>query len=185
MKLYIKNMACESCKVVVKETLEEMGVEAQKVELGVADVKGTLSTKQQNEFGAAIKKVGLELVKNKEGILVDNIKATILEYIIKVDSIKINLSDYLSEKLNYDYPYLSGYFSTMEAITIEQYSIALKIEKVKEMLVIDGLSLTEIAYKMNYSSVSHLSNQFKRVTGLPASHFKKLKSIRRVAIQSL
>lgn len=185
MKLYIRNMACESCKVLVKEELEKMGKHPIKVELGEADVKEKLSEKEQKEFASEIKKAGLELVKSKEGVLVDQIKAVIGEYVDNNANIKSNLSDYLSKKLNYDYTYLSSYFSAMQANTIEQFAISLKIEKVKEMLVLDDLTLTQIADKLNYSSVAHLSTQFKKVTGLPASHFKKLRAIRRNTIQSL
>ena len=185
MKLYIRNMACESCKVLVKEELEKLGVQPLKVELGEADVKEKLSVAEQQQFNNGIKKAGLELVKNREGILIDQIKTAIIDYIENNDRIKSNLSDYLSRKLHYDYPYISSYFSAMQVNTIERYMIALKIEKVKEMLVVDGLTLTQIAYKLNYSSVAHLSHQFKKVTGLPATHFKKLKSIRRLTIQGL
>jgi len=185
MKLYIRNMACESCKVIVKEELEKIGAQPIKVELGEAETKKNLSPKQQKQLAAAIKKAGLELVKSKEGVLTDQVKALIAEYIDSGDHIKVNLSDYLSKKMHYDYAYLSSYFSAMQANTIEQYSIALKIEKVKEMLVLGDLNLTQIADKLNYSSVAHLSSQFKKVTGLPASHFKKLRSIRRKTIQDL
>ena len=183
--MYIRNMACESCKVLVKEELEKLGVQPLKVELGEADVKEKLSAAEQQQFNNGIKKAGLELVKNREGILIDQIKTAIIDYIENNDRIKSNLSDYLSRKLHYEYPYISSYFSAMQANTIERYMIALKIEKVKEMLVVDGLTLTQIAYKLNYSSVAHLSHQFKKVTGLPATHFKKLKSIRRLTIQGL
>jgi AraC-like DNA-binding protein len=185
MKLYIRNMACESCKVLVKEELEKIGTQPLKVELGEAEVKGKLSEKQKKQFSTAIKKAGLELTETKEGVLVDKIKAAITEYIDNNHNIKSNLSTYISKKLNYDYAYLSSYFSAMQANTIEQFTISLKIEKAKEMLVIDGLTLTEIADKLNYSSVAHLSAQFKKVAGLPASHFKNLKNIRRQTIQDL
>lgn len=185
MKLYIKNMACESCKVLVKEELKNIGAQPIHVELGEAEIKGQLSEKKEKKFERAIKKAGLELVRDKEAVLCDKIKATIVEYIGDKSSKTINLSDYLSKKLKYDYAYLSTYFSAMQASTIEQYTIALKIEKVKEMLVLDGKTLKEMAEKLNYSSVSHLSNQFKKVTGLSTSHFKKLRSVRRKTIQDL
>ncbi len=185
MKLYIRNMACESCKVVVKEELEKVGLHPVKVELGEAEIKGSAEPAKKSQFAAAIKKAGLELVKNKEGILVDQIKAAVADYISNNKSIKNNLSDYLSKKLHYDYAYLSNYFSALQANTIEQYTIALKIEKVKEMLLLEGLTLSQIADKLNYSSVSHLSSQFKKVIGLPATHFKKLGVIRRMTIQDL
>lgn len=178
-------MACESCKVLVKEELEKLGLQPIKVELGEAETKVKVSEKKEKEFNAAIKKAGLELVKTKEAVLTDQIKALIAEYIERNASIKSNLSDYLSKKLHYDYAYLSSYFSAMQANTIEQYSIALKIEKVKELLVLEDLSLSQIADKLNYSSVAHLSAQFKKVTGLPASHFKKLRTIRRKTMQDL
>ncbi len=185
MKLYIRNMACESCKILVKEELEKLGAKPVKVELGEAETTKKLSEKQQKQFDVAIKKAGLELVKTKEGVLTDQVKALIAEYIGSNEQLKINLSDYLSKKMHYDYAYLSSYFSAMQANTIEQYSIALKIEKVKEMLVLEDLTLTQIADRLNYSSVAHLSTQFKKVTGLSASHFKKLRSIRRKTIQDL
>ena len=185
MKLYIRNMACESCKILVKDELEKLGANPVKVDLGEVEIKKKLSEKEQKEFSAAIKKAGLELVKTKEGVLTDQIKALIAEYINSGDRTRVNLSDYLSKKLHYDYAYLSSYFSAMHANTIEQYAIALKIEKVKEMLVLEDLTLTQLADKLGYSSVAHLSSQFKKVTGLPASHFKKLRSVRRKTIQDL
>lgn len=185
MKLYIRNMACESCKVLVKDSLEMLRLHPIKVELGEAEVKERLSEQQKKDFSRMIGKGGLELVKNKEAVLIDQIKHAILEYISSAENSKKKLSGYLSKKLHYDYAYLSGYFSTMQASTIEQYTIALKIEKVKEMLVLEDLTLSQIADKLNYSSVAHLSSQFKKVTGLPASHFKKLRSIRRHTIQQL
>ena len=178
-------MACESCKILVKEELEKMGKHPIKVELGEAEVKESLSEKEKKEFNNEIKKAGLEVVKSKEGVLVDQVKAGIAEYVENKNNIKSNLSNYLSKKLNYDYAYLSGYFSDMQANTIEQFMINLKIEKVKEMLVLEDLTLTQIADKLDYSSVSHLSSQFKKVTGLPASHFKKLRNTRRKTIQDL
>lgn len=186
MKLFIRNMACESCVVVVRTELENVGMTPKHVELGEADVKGKPSKKKVTQFGTAIrKKAGLELVESKEGILIDKIKTTIVEYVANNKSIKSNLSEFLSRKLHYDYPYISNYFSSLSASTIEQYMISLKIEKAKEMLLLEDLTLSQIADKLNYSSVSHLSHQFKKVTGLPASHFKRLKSIRRKSIQDL
>lgn len=185
MKLYIRNMACESCKVLVKEELEKMGLNPVKVDLGEVDIKEKLSEKQQKQLNSSIKKAGLELVKIKEGILTDQIKGCIIDYLDNINRIKNNLSDYLSNKLHYDYAYLSSYFSAMQATTIEQYTISLKIERVKEMLLLDDLTLAQIADKLNYSSVAHLSSQFKKVTGLPPTHFKKLKVLRRKTIQQL
>ena len=178
-------MACESCIVVVKTELENIGADPVKVELGEAEIKGKLPAKKIDQFNSAIKKAGLEVVVSKEAILVDQIKAAIAEYVSDKKNIKGNLSDYLSKKLHYDYPYLSTYFSSLNASTIEQYTIALKIERAKEMLLLEDLTLSQIADRLHYSSVSHLSHQFKKVTGLPASHFKQLKIIRRKTIQDL
>lgn len=185
MKLYIRNMACESCKVLVKEELEKLKLHPLTVELGEAEIKEKIPERKQEQFAAAIKKAGLELVKTKEGVLADQVKALIAEYVNNSEKNKVNLSQYLSKKLHYDYGYLSSYFSAMQANTIEQYAIALRIEKVKEMLVLEDLTLSQIADKLNYSSVAHLSSQFRKVTGLPASHFKKLRTVRRKTIQDL
>ncbi len=185
MNLYIRNMACESCKIFVKTEIEKMGLHPLHVELGVAEVKEKLTDKQQTHLNDAFKKAGLQLVKNKDGVLLDKIKALINSYIVDSDHNGDNLSEYLTKKIPHDYAYISNYFSSMNANTIEQYMIAHKIEKVKEMLVLEDLTLTEIAYKLNYSSVAHLSSQFKKVTGLPATHFKKLRHIRRFTIQEL
>ena len=184
MKLFIKNMACESCKVVVREELEKLGVAPIKVDLGEVDIKEKLTLAERKEFNSAIKKAGLELVNSKEGVLIDQIKAAIIDYIENNKNFKNNLSDYLSKKLNYEYSYISSYFSAMQANTIEQFAINLRIEKVKEKIVLEDLTLTQIADELNYSSVAHLSSQFKKVTGLPASHFKKLRAIRRNTILS-
>ncbi|MEP6676782.1 MAG: AraC family transcriptional regulator [Ferruginibacter sp.] len=185
MKLYIKHMACESCKIVVKDELEKLGLHPKKVELGEVDVKEKLSAPQQKKFNNAIKKAGLELAEDKDGVLLDQIKNVIFEYVNNTEKLPTNFSTYLSKKLHHDYSSLSRYFSDMQATTIEQFIIQLKIERVKEMIVLDDFTLTEIAYKMHYSSVSHLSKQFKKVTGLAPSHFKRLKNKRRITIQNL
>ena len=186
MKLFIKNMACESCKVVVKETLIKLKVQPVHVELGEAEVKGKISVQKKIQFNAAIKKVGLELLENSKGILLEKIKISIIEYVNNAhEKSNIKFSVYLSKKLHHEYSYLSSYFSAMQATTIEQFIISLRTEKVKEMIITSDRSLKEIAYDLHYSSVSHLSKQFKKVTGLAPTHFKKLKEKRRIAIQSL
>ena len=186
MKLYIRNMACESCKILVKEELEKLGVQPKSVELGEVETKKELSAEKQKKFNAAIKKAGLEVVENKEGILLEKIKKEILNYAFHSDEkMPKNFSSYLSKKLNYSYSYLASFFSSMEAKTIEQYIISLKIEKAKEIILFKELTLSEIAYKLNYSSVAHLSAQFKKVTGLTPSHFKALKKKRRIVLQQL
>lgn len=186
MKLFIANMACESCIVVVKEALEKLKVQPIKVQLGEVEVKGKVSEHKKKLFNVAIKKVGLEVIENSKGILLEKIRIAIIEYVNNThERSAVKFSVYLSKKLHHDYSYLSNYFSTMQATTIEQYMISLRTEKVKEMIINSDLSLKEIAYELHYSSVSHLSKQFKKVTGLAPSHFKKLKEKRRIAIQNL
>jgi AraC-like DNA-binding protein len=150
------------------------------------EVLGKVSKEQLDSLGAALKLTGLELMDDNKKILVEKIKTIIIELIhFNDEQIKINLSDYLSEKLNHNYTYLSNLFSEVKGTTIEQFYLANKIERVKELLVYDELNLTEIAWKLHYSSVSHLSNQFKRMTGLTPSHFKNLKNKRRVVLGNL
>ena len=186
MKLFIKNMACESCKIVVKEELEKLGLHPRKVELGEAEVQEKISPDQQKKFNSAIKKAGLEVIHNKEGILLEKIKKEIIEYVYHKDGkMPANFSRILSKKLDYSYTYLSAFFSSMQASTIERYMISLKIEKAKELILFNDSTLTQIAKELNYSSVAHLSSQFKKVTGLTPSHFKKLKQIRRTVLQQL
>lgn len=180
MKLYVKNMVCIRCKMVVKSELEKIGLHYRFVELGEADVVEEPTVEQISELKIALIKDGLELMDDKKSILVERIKTIIIELVHYTDEqIKINLSDFISEKLNYNYTYLANLFSEVKGTTIENFYLAHKIEKVKELLVYDELNLTEIAFKMHYSSVAHLSNQFKKMTGLTPSHFKNLKSKRR------
>lgn len=186
MKIYIKNMACESCKVFVKKALEEMGISPIKVELGEIETKEDVSDEKKSELNRVIKKAGLELLEKKQGILIEKIRKVILDYVYKSDhKPNIKFSVLLSEELNLSYAYLTNFFSEVESTTIEQYMIALKVERVKELILFDEDSITEIANKLNYSSVAHLSNQFKKVTGLSPSHFKALKENRRITIQNV
>ena len=172
-------MVCIRCKMVVKSELEKLGLHNSIVELGEAVIREDISSEQLDRLNIALKKSGLELMDDKKSILVEKIKAVIIELVhYNEEQIKINLSDYLSEKLNHNYTYLANLFSEVKGTSIEQFYLAHKIEKVKELLVYDELNLTEIAYKLNYSSVAHLSNQFKKMTGLTPSHFKSLKRIR-------
>jgi AraC-like DNA-binding protein len=166
--------------MVVKYELDKLGVHYTTVELGEVEIPDKVSKDQLDNLSVALKEIGLELMDDNKKILVEKIKTTIIELIhFNDEQIKINLSDYLSEKLNHNYTYLSNLFSEVKGTTIEQFYLANKIEKVKELLVYDELNLTEIAWKLHYSSVSHLSNQFKKMTGLTPSHFKSLKNKRR------
>lgn len=179
-------MVCTRCIIVVKSELKKLGWHYNSVELGEVEIWEDLKPEQLEELNIALKKTGLELIDDKKSILVEKIKTTILEMVYSSDEpISVNLSEYLSKKLNYDYTYLANLFSEFKGITIEKFYLTNKIERVKELLVYDMLSLTEIAYRMHYSSVSHLSNQFKRVTGLTPSHFKILKSKRRNALDNV
>lgn len=186
MKLYVRNMACLSCKVVVKEALEELQIEPVKVELGEVETRQELSDAEKQKLNSKIKKVGLELLESKQGAIIEKIRKVVVDYVYHTEEKLItNFSDYLSKKLNYNYTYLANLFSEVEASTIEQYVIAMKIERIKELIMFDDMTLTEISYKLHYSSVAHLSAQFKKVTGLTPTHFKRLKNKRRIAIQNL
>jgi AraC-like DNA-binding protein len=162
-------MVCIRCQMVVKSELEKLGLHYTEVKLGEAQIDEEISPEQFKKLNVALKKTGLELMDNEKSILIE----------------KIKLSDYLSEKLNYSYKYLTNLFSEVQGITIEKFFINHKVERAKELLVYDELNLKEIAYKLHYSSVSHLCRQFKKVTGLTPSHFKHLKKKRRNALEDI
>ena len=181
MKLFIKNMVSVRCKIVVKEELSKLGIQFAIVDIGEVNLMEDITPEQKEEFRTALLQSGLELMEDKKSVLIEKIKNIIIDMIYtKDDLIKIKFSDYLSEKLNYDYTYLSNLFSEVQGITIEQFIIAHKVERIKEMIIYDELNISEIAWKLNYSSVAHLSNQFKKMTGLSPSHFKQLKNRRRM-----
>jgi len=174
------------CKMVVKAELEKLGIDYGTVELGEAEAKGPLSAQQREQIKSALLKSGLELMDDKKAMLIEKVKNVIVELIHYSDKLpKTNFSDFLSEKLDYDYTYLANLFSEVQGTTIQQYIIIHKIERVKELLVYDELNLTEIAHKLHYSSVAHLSNQFKKITGLTPTHFKKLRNKRRKMLENL
>ncbi|MDP1802679.1 MAG: AraC family transcriptional regulator [Bacteroidota bacterium] len=184
-KIYIKNMACESCLTVVKDELKNLNVAFVNVTYGEAELKQNLSVEKKQKFNNAIKKSGLEILENKQGILTEKIKILINELIEKPESWpKVKFSVYLKEKLGYDYNYMSNLFSETQATTIEQYIILKKAEKIKELILFSELSLTEISHKLKYNNVSHMSAQFKKATGLTPSHFKKLKKLRNLRLDS-
>lgn len=186
MKLYIKNMVCIRCKIVVKDELMKMGLTPMIVELGEVEILENITDTQREFMKRELLKSGLELMDDKKSMLIEKIKNVITEMVhYAEEEPRINFSNFLSEKLNYDYTYLANLFSEVVGVTIEHHIIAHKIERVKELLVYDELSLTEIAYKMHYSSVAHLANQFKKVTGFTTSHFKKLKHKRLNALEDL
>jgi AraC-like DNA-binding protein len=186
MKIYIKYMVTIRCKMVVQSELKKLGLHYTTVELGEAETVEDISPGQMALLDVALRKTGLELMDDQKSILVERIKAIIIEQVHYNDEqLKVNLSEYLSEKLNHSYSFLANLFSEVKGITIENFFLAHKIEKVKELLVYDELSLTEIAYRLYYSSVAHLSNQFKKMTGLTPSHFKNLKHKRRRTLDSI
>jgi AraC-like DNA-binding protein len=162
--------------MVVKSELEKLGLHHRPVELGEVEIMEDLSPQQRNQLNIGLKNAGLELMEDKRSMLVERIKIHIIELLDNQDEqIKVNLSDYLSGKLNHNYTYLANLFSEVKGTTIEKFYLNHKIEKVKELLVYDELNLTEIADKLHYSNVAHLSNQFKKMTGLTPSHFKNLR----------
>lgn len=179
-------MVSTRCKMAVKEVLKKMDLHFVVVDLGEVEIMETLSPVQREELKAGLLSSGLELMDDKRAVLIEKINNVITELIHYSDELpKTNYSDYISEKLNYDYTYLSNLFSEVKGITIQQFIIIHKIERVKELLAYDELNLTEISYKLHYSSVAHLSNQFKKITGLSPSQFKQLKNKMRSPIEDI
>lgn len=172
--------------MVVKAEMDKLGIHYKYVHIGEADIVENLTEKQMKNLDSALRKSGLQLMDDRKSILVEKIKNTIIELVhYTEDQIKVNFSDYLSEKLNYDYTYLSHLFTEVKGITIEKFYITHKIERAKELIIYDELNLSDIAYKLHYSSVAHLSNQFKKITGLTPSHFKELKDKRRQTLEDV
>jgi len=173
------------CKMIVKAELDKLHLHHLKVELGEVEVK-EITDEQRDKLKSALAKSGLELMDDKRAILIEKIKNVVIEVVHYSEELpKTNFSDYLSIKLNHDYTYLANLFSEVTGVTIEHFIIAHKIERVKELLLYDELNLTEISYRMNYSSVAHLSHQFKKVTGLTPTYFKQLKHKRRVTLDNV
>ncbi|HPH82144.1 MAG TPA: AraC family transcriptional regulator [Flavobacteriales bacterium] len=186
MKIFVKNMACESCKAFVREALNELHISPIKVELGEIETKKDVTDEDKILLNKKIKEVGLELLEKKQGVLIERIRKVMVDYVYKSDDKpNVNFSVLLSEELDMSYTYLANFFSEVEATTIEQFIISLKIERIKELIIFGEDTLTEISYKLHYSSVAHLSAQFKKVTGLTPSHFKALKVKRRISIQNI
>ena len=179
-------MVSNRCKMVVKDALKKLGVHFILVDLGEVDIMENINEAQRNELKLTLFNSGLELMDDKRSMLIEKIKNVIIEMVHhSKEEIKINFSDYLSEKLNHDYTYLANLFSEVQGTTIEQFIIQHKVERIKELIIYGELNITEIAWKMTYSSVAHLSNQFKKVTGLSPSHFKQMKEKRRSPIEEI
>ncbi len=174
------------CKMMVKEELKKLGLKYIALDLGVVEILEDITDEQHEQLKRNLLKSGLELLDDKKSILIEKIKNVITEMIHYTDELpKENDSDYISEKLGYDYTYLANTFSEVKGITIQQFIIINKIEKVKELLLYDELNLTEISHKLHYSSVAHLSNQFKKVTGLSPSFYKQLKNKRKKNLENM
>lgn len=179
-------MVSTRCKMMVKEALRKLGLHFIVVDLGVVDVMETLTKEQKEALQELLFNAGLELMDDKKAVLIEKIKNVIIEMVHYADELpKTNFSDFISKKLDYDYTYLANLFSEVQGTTIEQYIISNKIERIKELIVYGEMNITEIANKMNYSSVAHLSSQFKKATGLTPSHFKQLKEKRRIPIEEI
>lgn len=176
MIIYVKNMICLRCKIVVNNILAGFGVEAEDIMIGKIQLKENLSNYKLRQLDAALKETGLELIFDRDLLIAQKIKTIVSETIhFSNEPLLTKFSYYLSSKLNYSYAYLANVFKKTNGISIERYIILQKIEKVKAMLIAEDAALSEIAYQMNYSSVSHLSAQFKKVTGINASEYKLLR----------
>jgi len=187
LKLYIKYMVSLRCKMVVKAELKDLGIPFSTVELGMVETQRDINGEEHDQLKVNLLKSGLELLDDRKSILIDKIKNVIIELVHYSDEFpNVNYSDYISEKVGNNYSYLSNIFSEVQGITIEHFIINHKIERVKELLLYDELNLTQISQLMNYSSVAHLSNQFKKVTGLTPTYFKHLKMFKnRIALENL
>ena len=186
MKLYIKYMVSNRCKQAVRDELKKLGLHFIVVNLGEIEIMETLNLEKKELLKRGLLDCGLELTDDKKTILIEKIKTIIIQMIHHSEEpIKVNFSSYLSEKLDHNYTYLANMFSEIQGITIEHYIISHKIERIKELITYNDLNITEIAWKMGYSSVAHLSSQFKKITGLSPSHFKQIKEKKRISIEEL
>jgi AraC-like DNA-binding protein len=179
-------MVCSRCKMVVKSVIENIGIIPISVELGEVELKNDINENQKSKLLKKLRAIGFDLIDDKKTKTIDKIKTLIIDLVQnKNNDLKTNLSDFLSKELHQDYNTLSNLFSEVENTTIEKYFMNQKIEKVKELIIYDELSLSQIAYSLNYSSVSHLSNQFKKITGFSPTYFKNLKLKKRRQIEDL
>lgn len=178
-------MACESCIIFVKGTLGDLGISHVKVELGEIDTREDVCDDDKRKLNGLIKKAGMELLEKKQGVIIEKIKQFTQDHVNSDKMSSIKFSVLLSKELDLSYTYLSNLFSEVEATTITHYTTALKIERIKELIIFGEDTFSVIAYKLNYSSVAHLSSQFKKITGLTPSHFKALKKKRRLTIQKI
>lgn len=185
-KLFIKNMVCQRCIMTVESVLNTLSIPFKKVSLGEVELESKLKSDELKKIEIDLNKAGFELIATRANKVIENIKQAVMEYLnLGMDNENLKLSSFITKEIPYDYSYLSDLFSSVEGKTIEQFFILQRIEKVKELLVYDQLSLTEISYQTGFSSVHHLSSQFKKVTGLTPSHFKKIGAAKRKSLDSL
>ena len=185
-KLLIKNMVCQRCVLTVENIFKDLKIPFQKISLGEVDLEGKLSADELKRVDEELNKVGFELIERRVNKIIEDIKKAVMEYLnLGMENENLKLSSFIVKKIPYDYSYLSDLFSTIEGKTIEQFFILSRIEKVKELLVYDQLSLTEISYQTGFSSVHHLSAQFKKITGLTPSHFKRIAADKRKYLDRL
>lgn len=186
MILHIKNMVCNRCKMVVKEEFNKNNIHPINVELGEVELEDSIDLTVLSKVRTKLEEYGFEILNDRESMLIEKVKNLIIELIYTNNSeLKVNLSTFLKENTRVDYNQLTALFSELEGITIEKFYIAQRIERVKELLIYDEMSTSEIAYKMNYSSVAHLSNQFKKVTGLTPGFYKRYRTEKRKSIDSI
>jgi AraC-like DNA-binding protein len=186
MELYIKNMVSLRCRLVVQKEFQKLGLRYNNIELGMVEIPEEITPDKRKHLKANLLKWGLELMEDKKSILVEKTRILIIEMIHYTDELPdVNNSDFLSEKLGYDYSYLSNIFSEVKGISLQHFIIEHKIERVKELLLYDELNLSEISWKLHYSSVAHLSNQFKKITGVTPSFYKKMKHKRSRNLEDL
>lgn len=185
-KLFIKNMVCQRCVMTVESTFHNLKIPFKEVSLGEVELESRLTNDELRKIEKDLNKAGFELIETRVNKVIEDIKQAVMEYLnLGMDNENLKLSSFITKKIPYDYSYLSDLFSSVEGKTIEQFFILQRIEKVKELLVYDQLSLTEISYQTGFSSVHHLSSQFKKVTGLTPSHFKKIGAAKRKSLDSL
>jgi len=186
LKLFIKYMVSKRCKMAVKDELKKLGLHFIFVDMGVVDIMEDITTDQREHLRLALHKTGLELMEDKKSVLIEGIKNAVIEMVFSTNELtRKNFSEYISDRLKYNYTYLSDLFTEVQGTTIEKYVISQKIDRVKELIINDEYSLTEIAWNMQYSSVAHLSNQFKKITGLTPTNFKEIMNKRRKATQDI
>jgi len=185
-KIFVKNMVCQRCVMTVENVLRNLNISFNKVSLGEVEFSGKPANAELNNIQIALNHLGFELIDTRINKIIEDIKQAVMQYLaLGMDSQNLKLSSFITNKIRYDYSYLSDLFSSIEGKTIEQFFILQRIEKVKEFLVYDQLSLTEISYQTGFSSVHHLSSQFKKVTGLTPSHFKKIGADKRKSLDDL